>query len=835
MNATTSQTRNVAGPFRATSVLEQVSFNSQKAQQQQQQQPLLQPNQRATVNLTTATIPVDRWRDDAYQRPPLPSYTATTTNTINITAMEATVPAPAAEQQQQTDVCRRTRRRRPGAKRSLQSSFDKAADVEEQQQRETTSSPFFSPDATWGGGNPDVINTSFDSNNSSGDMLLEKPDTPPGVDMLAPNNKSLSPEPYVPSHHPPSSSSGADMMAVPEGREGSMLVLVGSTTGHKTTTTGNNNNNTGCPSSHLDHHHHQINSHIEEEYTISLDQFYETDRFQRMTVQEVKAIILSLASQLVELHVMGRAHGAICPRTVELRMRKDTISARLSPPLHPNTSGSGSTSIHGAATDHLMSLADTAAATADQIKAVQGCPFMAPEVSCCRKSRGAATPASDTWSLGVLLFQLLAGVQLPFGTQGLNVNTTTLPSNQQHVSSTSGHNNNSRHSSITNAIISSNITNPTISISNSGGGGGIGCTVDTLQDWLTSYLGDRFDQLNKQAASQIDMMLMEGASIILTEPQVLGFDNDGAKLLQGSLLTADPAQRVSVRKLLRHPWLRQGVVIKTITNTHHHSQRYNNNKNASSPLHSSKSPSPDSMLSSGDVMLMHDHQQEHDVQPSSSSQGVVAVDDAALQRGTKMQQQGANMDNVINMTATMGFMAAPPPPPPPHAAVQNDNNNNNNITSSRLMKQMPTPAALQGCNSTTGYPGEDLLKRNSSQASIGSVDTSMLTSIDGGGPLDFKTAPNGFIPAPAEQPPPGLLLPPGAAQVAPPPEAVVVGYLLNFHSLLCSNSPVELQAMHAVVKWNGRHYVSKAPAKVTNTDMRSRAFEAVKLTEMDQS
>jgi serine/threonine protein kinase len=845
MNATTSQTQNLAGPFRAKSVLEQVSFNSQSAQQQQGQ-PLLQPNQRAaTLNLTAATISVDRSQGDAYQCPPLPSYAATTTNTSNITAMETTVPAPAAEQQQQTDVCRRTRRRRPGARRSLQSSFDKAADLEQQQQqqrRDTTSSLFSSLDATWGGGYPNTIDTSFNHNYNRGDnkmlmvgggMLLEKPDTPPGVDMLALNNKSVSPESHVPPYHPPSSSSGACMMVVPEGREGSLPVLGGSTTG-KTTTNITSNNNTGCPSSHLDDYHHQQHHHqhlisiyIEGEYIISLDQFYETDRFQRMTVPEVKAIIFSIASQLVELHVVGRAHGAICPRTVELKIKKDTISARLSPPLHPSssngngTSNGAATGTHGAMNDHQMFLADTATANADQIKAVQGCPFMAPEVSCCRKSRGTATPASDMWSLGVLLFQLLSGVQLPFGTQGLAVNT--IPSNQQHDASTSSSRLNSRpssgHTIITNPTTNNNINN--------GNGGGIGCTVDTLQYWLTGYLEDRFDQLNKHAAAQIDMLLMEDAGIILTDPRVLGFDNDGAKLLQGLLLTADPAQRVSVRKLLRHPWLRQGVV----TNSHHYCPKKYNNNNDASPAqrqllasHSSKSPSPDSMLSSGDEMLMHEHPQEHDVRPSSSSQGVVALEDAALQWGTKMehQQQGANMDKVINMTATMGFMAA--------AAAQNTIE-----THGRLMKQMLTPAALQGCNAATAYAEGDLIMRNSSQSSIDSVDTSKLTSIDGGGPLDFKTAPEGFIPAPAEQPPPGLLLPPGAAQMAPPHDAVVVGYLLNFHSLLCSNRPVEVQAMHAVVKWNGRHYVAKAPAKVSNTDMRSRAFEAIKLTEMDQS
>jgi serine/threonine protein kinase len=914
MNATTSQTHNVAGPFRAKSVLEQVSFNSQKAQQQQQQ-PLLQPNQRAaTVNLTAATISVDRRQDGVYQHPPLPSYAPTTTNTINITAMEATVPAPAAEQQQQTDICRRTRRRRPGARRSLQSSFDKAADLEQQQQqqqqqqqRDTTSSLVSSLDATWGLGNPNAIDTSFNNNYNrgdnkmlmvEGDMLLEKPDTPPGVDMLALNNKSVSPESHVPPYHPPSSSSGAYMMVVPEGREGSLPVHGGGTAGKTTTTSITSNNDTVCPSSHLDHHHHHhhhhhqqqqqqqqqqqhlISLHTEEEYIISLDQFYETDRFQRMTVPEVKAIILSIASQLVELHVVGRAHGAICPRTVELKIKKDTISTRLSPPLHPSSSSgicttNGTTAIvgtttttttgtatHGGMIDHQMLLAATATATADQIKAVQGCPFMAPEVSCCRKSRGTATPASDMWSLGVLLFQLLSGVQLPFGTQGLSVNT--IPSNQQHGASTSGSNrrysrHSSRHSIISNAIISSNITNhnnntgnnivgdPTNLLgSGNGNGKGIGCTVDTLQDWLTSYLEDRFDQLNKQAAAQIDMMLMEDAGIILTDPQVLGFDNDGAKLLQGSLLTADPAQRVSVRKLLRHPWLRQGVVIRN----HQRPKEYNNNNDASPTQrqllasHSSKSPSPDSMLSSGDEMLMHDLQHDHDdVRPSSSLQGVVALEDAALQWGTKMQhqQQGANMDKVINMTATMGFMAAAAAAAAVPAsasatsasasAVQNTMMN----TNGRLIKQMLTPAALQGCNATTAYAGGDLMKRNSSQSSIDSVDTSKLTSIDSGGPLDFKTAPEGFIPAPAEQPPPGLLLPPGAAQVAPPHDAVVVGYLLNFHSLLCSNRPVEVQAMHAVVKWNGRHYVAKAPAKVSNTDMRSRAFEAIKLTEMDQS
>lgn len=122
------------------------------------------------------------------------------------------------------------------------------------------------------------------------------------------------------------------------------------------------------------------------------------------------------------------------------------------------------------------------------------------------------------------------------------------------------------------------------------------------------------------------------------------------------------------------------------------------------------------------------------------------------------------------------------------------------------------------------------LHRHYSQDSISDERASLLasvTSIDGL-PMDSE-CPEGFLPAPAEQPPPGLLLPPGAPQIAPPPGAVVVGYLLNFHNLLVCGQSMEVQAMHAVYKIEGRHYVALAPSRVSNEDMRCQAFEASQL------
>eukprot|EP00887_Chlorella_sp_A99_P002837 scaffold6.g2837.t1 len=231
-------------------------------------------------------------------------------------------------------------------------------------------------------------------------------------------------------------------------------------------------------------------------HMLPLQHMLMSERAQSLSSLEVKAIVYKVTGDLCRLHDAGMLHRHVTIASVAINRSGNLATARLMP--HPRNAGAGAA----------RRFVGRKAAGADA--------YLAPELARCPGELVAHTPACDMWSLGVLLFALLSGAHVPFGSSGLC--WTSVP----------------------------NMPGPTE-------------TVDRLQRWLQEHMDCKVSVINEMSLEQECAAEPRPMSIGASgEMRIIGFDPDGRALLMG-LLHADPAQRLTASQVLRHPWLTEVV------------------------------------------------------------------------------------------------------------------------------------------------------------------------------------------------------------------------------------------------------------------------------------
>ena len=240
-----------------------------------------------------------------------------------------------------------------------------------------------------------------------------------------------------------------------------------------------------------------------------LELLRETERGSALSLSEAKALMYSLAKDFCEIHEARCVHTNVCLDSTVLvtvdgegraRLLKEDDGGLCAHPAAEVAAGKVAVSVH----QHTMP----------------------PEMAHCRQNamHRLTTNKGNMWSLGCILFAVLAGGLDPFGTQGVGVC----------------------------------------------GGATLLLSVDRQQSWISSFLSDRIRRINEKKAGGTtvggesldeadhvhcggDGHGMHGTRVFAAGCSVVGFDSLASDLLSG-LLCIDPAQRLSAKEVLSHPW-----------------------------------------------------------------------------------------------------------------------------------------------------------------------------------------------------------------------------------------------------------------------------------------
>lgn len=245
------------------------------------------------------------------------------------------------------------------------------------------------------------------------------------------------------------------------------------------------------------------------QYVPLLDLLIETDRGSSLSMPEAKALIYSLAEDLSDVHARRGLHTSVCLESATLDIVDGTGRASLLTSFAPaNTSNTLDYPQPQLVWPAVEVLAGKAPVSVH--------PYtMPPEMAHCRQdvAHRALTNKGNMWSLGCIMFSLLAGGRDAFGEQGVGVC----------------------------------------------GGETLLLSVDRQQAWLSAYLSDVTRRINvntfdtfdptdqsKEKPRKRDRVFADGSSVV-------GFDDVAMNLLSG-LLRVDPGQRLTAKEVLRHPW-----------------------------------------------------------------------------------------------------------------------------------------------------------------------------------------------------------------------------------------------------------------------------------------
>ena len=240
-----------------------------------------------------------------------------------------------------------------------------------------------------------------------------------------------------------------------------------------------------------------------------LELLRDTDRGSSLSLSEAKALVYSLAKDFCEIHATRGVHTNVCLESTVLDivdgegraiMLKEDDGGLCAHPAAEVVAGKVAVSVH----KHTMP----------------------PEMAHCRQNvmHRLTTKNGNMWSLGCIMFALLAGGLDPFGSQGVGVC----------------------------------------------GGATLLLSVDRQQSWLSSFLSDRMRRINESKAGGAtvgdeslgeadhvscggDGRGMRGTRVFAVGYSMVGFDSFASDLLT-RLLCVDPGQRLSAKEVLSHPW-----------------------------------------------------------------------------------------------------------------------------------------------------------------------------------------------------------------------------------------------------------------------------------------
>ena len=240
-----------------------------------------------------------------------------------------------------------------------------------------------------------------------------------------------------------------------------------------------------------------------------LELLRDTDRGSSLSLPEAQALVFSLAQDFCEMHAARSVHTNVCLDSTVLDIVKGEGRARML-----KEDGEG------------LWVHPVADVVAGKVAVSVHQPTMPPEMAHCRQNvmHRLTTSNGNMWSMGCIMFSLLAGGLDPFGSQGVGVC----------------------------------------------GGSALLLSVDKQQSWLSSFLSDRMRQINESKAGGARMVGeflgeadhvscggdgdgMRGTRVFAIGEGMVGFDGLASDLLTG-LLCVDPGQRLSAKQVLSHPW-----------------------------------------------------------------------------------------------------------------------------------------------------------------------------------------------------------------------------------------------------------------------------------------
>lgn len=135
------------------------------------------------------------------------------------------------------------------------------------------------------------------------------------------------------------------------------------------------------------------------EHMLPLQHLLLSDRAQRLSSLDTKAIIYRVASDLASIHGSGGIHRHVAISSIGLERSGNLSTARLL--AHPAN----------------VSVGVRRSFTSPKLSGVDA--YLSPELARCPAHLTTYTPAGDMWGLGVVLFVLLSGSHVPFGNRGL--------------------------------------------------------------------------------------------------------------------------------------------------------------------------------------------------------------------------------------------------------------------------------------------------------------------------------------------------------------------------------------------------------------------------------
>ena len=252
------------------------------------------------------------------------------------------------------------------------------------------------------------------------------------------------------------------------------------------------------------------------QYVSLLELLTETDRGSRLSLSEVKALVYSLAEDLGEVHEGRMLHTSTCLESAVLEIVDGAGRASLM--VVPSSLSSSSSSVlTGSASASLASRSfvwPAADVLAGRAPVCVHPHTMPPEMAHCRQDavHRVLTSKGNIWSLGCIMFALLAGGRDPFGAQGVGVC----------------------------------------------GGETMLLSLDRQQAWLSAHVLDAMRAINENKSFGKEGRHGEdarktGKRVFCAVDGVVGFDDLAWDLLS-RLLRADPGQRLTAKSVLSHPW-----------------------------------------------------------------------------------------------------------------------------------------------------------------------------------------------------------------------------------------------------------------------------------------
>lgn len=214
-----------------------------------------------------------------------------------------------------------------------------------------------------------------------------------------------------------------------------------------------------------------------------------SERGSCITLSEIKAIVYSLIVDINDLHSANSVHKEVSIETVVLNVLDGRARAVLR-----------------TEDGHGLSLVASMGQGHPRVDGIDS--YDPPEMTYCADHKRTLTDKSNMWSIGCLLFALLAGGELPFGELGVGI----------------------------------------------AGGEVLFMSIDRQQKWLEEYLCDRMEKINGSLLSVInDQTGSSKASQGIKGMKCFGFE-DSVRGLLSSLLHVDPAQRMTALHALDHSW-----------------------------------------------------------------------------------------------------------------------------------------------------------------------------------------------------------------------------------------------------------------------------------------